>query len=106
MDPILISVSYYTGLFLGLIVWMFYLYWIKHEGNPIILFDKKYLVPFFMSVLIAAFQIALELMLGGVPLIPFENELSAFMAGFAIYIAIQEIWKGILKYPRINYFKK
>lgn len=100
-----ISVAYYTGLFLGLIVWMFYLYWIKHEGNPIILFDKKYLVPFAISVLIAIIQIVLELM-SSLPLIIFADPYTAFMAGFTIYVAIQEIWKGILKYPRIDYFNK
>ena len=100
-----ISVAYYIGLFLGLIVWMFYTYWVKHEGNPAIVFDKKYLVPFFISVLLAAFQIALELM-GNLPVIAFADPWTAFWAGFAIYMAIQEILKGALKYPRINYFNK
>ena len=98
-----ISVAYYTGLFLGLTVWMFYLYWIKHEGNPIILFDKKYLVPFFISLLIAAFQIVLEL-IGNLPVIAFADPWTAFLAGFAIYAAIQEFIKGILKNPKIDYF--
>ena len=100
-----ISVAYYIGLFLGLIAWMFYLYWVKHSGNPAIVFDKKYLVPFFMSVLLAAFQIALELM-GNLPVIAFVDPWTAFMAGFAIYVAIQEIIKGALKSPQIDYFNK
>ena len=98
-------IAYYTGLFAGLFIWMFYLYWIKHEGNPIIVFDKKYLVPFFMSMLIAVFQLALEQM-NTLVIIDYPNPLTAFIAGFAIFVAIQEIWKGILKYPRINYFNK
>lgn len=98
-----VSVAYYIGLFLGLIVWMFYLYWVKHSGNPAIVFDKKYLTPFIMSVIIAAFQIALELM-GNLPVIAFADPWTAFLAGFAIYVAIQEFLKGILKYPAIDYF--
>jgi len=101
----LISVAYYTGLFAGLIIWMFYLYWIKHSGNSMIIFDKKYLVPFFISALIAAFQLALELT-SNLPVIAFADPWTAFIAGFTIYVAIQEIWKGILKYPKINYFNK
>lgn len=101
----LYDMYYYIGLFAGLTIWMFYLYWVKHEGNPAILFDKKYLVPFFASLLIAAFQIALELM-NGAPLIDFVSIQDAFMAGFVIYVAIQELIKGALKYPRINYFNK
>lgn len=99
------AIFYYTGLFVGLFTWMFYLYWVKHSGNPTIVFDKKYLVPLIMSILIAAIQLALELMVT-LPVINFETAQAAFIAGFAIYVAIQEIWKGILKYPRINYFNK
>lgn len=101
----LYDMYYYIGLFAGLIIWMFYLYWVKHKGNPAIVFDKKYLVPFFTSLLIAAFQIALDLM--GTPvMINYPNPLEAFMAGFIIYVAIQEFIKGALKYPRIDYFNK
>lgn len=99
------AIFYYTGLFVGLFTWMFYLYWVKHSGNPTIVFDKKYLVPLIMSILIAAIQLALELMVT-LPVINFDTAQAAFIAGFAIYVAIQEIWKGILKYPRINYFNK
>ena len=99
------AIFYYTGLFAGLFIWMFYLYWVKHSGNPMIVFDKKYLVPLILSILIAAFQLALELMVTPI-VIDFDTAHAAFMAGFAIYIAIQEIWKGILKYPDINYFNK
>ena len=99
------AIFYYTGLFVGLFTWMFYLYWVKHSGDPTIVFDKKYLVPLIMSILIAAFQLALELM-ATLPVINFDTAQAAFIAGFAIYVAIQEIWKGILKYPRINYFNK
>jgi len=100
-----ISVAYYTGLFLGLFIWMFYLYWIKHEGNPMIVFDKKYLVPFAISVLIAVFELLFEMIISA-PIVAYPDVLTAFMAGFAIYVAIQEVWKGILKYPSINYFNK
>lgn len=98
-----ISVAYYAGLFAGLIIWMYYLYWVKHSGNPIILFDKKYLTPFIISVLIAIVQIVLELA-GNPPVIAFVDPWTAFLAGFAIYVAIQEFIKGALKYPRIDYF--
>ena len=101
----LYDMYYYIGLFAGLTIWMFYLYWVKHEGNPAILFDKKYLVPFFASLLIAAFQIALDLM-GAPVMTEFVDPWTAFMAGFTIYVAIQELIKGALKYPRINYFNK
>lgn len=99
------AIFYYTGLFVGLFTWMFYLYWVKHSGNPTIVFDKKYLVPLIMSILIAAIQLALELMVT-LPVINFETAQAAFIAGFAIYVAIQEIWKGILKNPKIDYFNR
>ena len=96
---------YYTGVFLGLLVWMFFLYWVKSNRNPDIAFDKKYLVPFFISVVVAAFQLALEL-LNNPPVIAFAEPLMAFIAGFTMFVAIQEIIKGILNTEQVNYFDK
>lgn len=101
----MISISYYTGLVIGLIVWMYFLYWTKHGRDPTIAFDKKYLVPFIFSVIIAVFQLLLELSLQA-PAIAFADPTQAFIAGFTVYVAIQEIIKGFMNTSQVNYFEK
>jgi hypothetical protein len=103
MEFNLINLMYYFGVFLGYTIWMFYLYWEKNKSNPTP-FDKKYLVPWIITTLIAVLQLVLELANAVIPI--FEDPVSAFIAGFTVYLSIQEIIKGALKYPKIDYFNK
>jgi len=99
----LISIVYYVGVFLGYTVWMFYLYWMKHDKNPTISFDRKYLIPWIFATIIAAFQLIIELIIE-MPIVSYPDLMSAFIAGLSVYIFIQEFMKGILKNPRVDYF--
>jgi hypothetical protein len=42
--------------------------------------------------------------MSNLPVIAFADPWTAFLAGFAIYVAIQEFIKGFLKNPKIDYF--
>lgn len=82
---------------------MMYQYWLKHDKNPTIAFDKKYLVPLLIAVVLSIIQLLLEV--GGMSIpIEFNSPLEAFWAGFVFWAGVQEIIKVILKLPQIDYF--
>lgn len=98
-----VEIAYYAGLIIGLTLWMFYEYWRKMQSVPGLPFDKKYLVPWVISVIIAILELVSKL-LGNPPLIPYNDPWQAFLAGVAVYFTIQEVLKGILKNPKIDFF--
>lgn len=96
---------YYVGVFVGYTFWSFYMYWLKHDQDPSIAFDRKYLHTWFMTTIIAVAQLLMELMTVQ-PIVLYSDAFQAFVAGFALYFFIQEFIKGILKNPRTDYFNK
>lgn len=97
-----IETWYFVGVVCGLVFMMVYQYWLKHNKDPNLAFDKKYLVPFFVSLIVAVFQVVLEMTGLTVPI--FDNPLQAFIAGFILWAGVQEILKAILKLDRIDFF--
>jgi len=101
----LISIVYWFGVFLGYTLWAFYLYWVKSNKDPTIVFNMKYLHTWFVTTLIAVLQLAAELAMGN-PFVSYPDLITAFIAGFTVYFAIQEVIKGILKIEQIDYFNQ
>lgn len=97
-----IGTWYYFGVVAGLVFMMVYQYWLKHNKDPNLAFDKKYLVPFFVSLVIAVLQVIFEM--AGLPAPAFASPLDAFIAGFVFWAGVQEILKAILKLDRIDFF--
>lgn len=98
----LISIVYWFGVFLGYTLWAYFLYWRKNQNNPIA-FDMKYLHTWVVTTLIAVLQLAAELAMGN-SFVSYPDLITAFIAGFTVYFAIQEVIKGILKTNKIDYF--
>ena len=93
---------YYIGVVCGLVFMMVYQYWLKYKSEPQP-FDKKYLVPFLVSLIVAVLQLVLEI--AGMPVpVDLTDPLQAFYTGFIFWAGVQEILKVILKLPQIDYF--
>jgi len=98
-----IAFGYYMGTVCGLAFMMIFLYWIKHNKDSTILFDKKYLVPFLITLIIAVVQLVLEIY--GMPLpVTFASPLEAFYYAFMFYAGVQEALKALLKWNKIDFF--
>jgi len=94
---------YYFGVVCGLIFMMVYQYWLKHNKDPNLAFDTRYLVPFLITLVLSVIQLILEVF--GMPApTPFNSPLEAFWAGFIVWAGVQEILKAILKLPKIDFF--
>ena len=96
----IIAIAYWFGVFLGYTLWAYFLYWLKNQGNPQA-FDMKYLHTWFVTTLFAVLQLAAELAMGN-PFVSYPDVITAFIAGFTVYFAIQEVIKGILKTEKID----
>ncbi|MFW9844839.1 MAG: hypothetical protein ACFFEV_09705 [Candidatus Thorarchaeota archaeon] len=93
----LIMGMYYLGAVAGLFVSLFLPYWRKHKKDPTIVFNKKYFVPFLISFVLVAIQVVLDLIIAGPLPYEFTTIESAFGAGFALFVGMQEFLKEIMK---------
>jgi hypothetical protein len=103
LESIDIASWYYLGVVGGLLFMSYYQYWLKHNKDPNLAFDKKYLVPFLVALGLSVIQLLLEV--AGLPAPAlFASPLEAFWAGFIVWAGVQEILKAILKLPSIDFF--
>ena len=85
-----VAFGYYMGVIFGLIFMAWYLYWLKSNKDPNIVFDKKYLVPFLIALAIAVFQLVMEIYGTPIP-VAFSNPLEAFIYGFIFYAGVPRV---------------
>lgn len=88
---------YYLGAVLGLFVSLFLPYWRKHKQDPQLAFDRKYFIPFLISFAFVAIQLVIDLAAAGPLPYVFDSWISAFAAGFGLFIGVEEFFKEMMK---------